>query len=177
MDEPLICSKCDECKRKQEEFRNRQQAERFDMINSLFEVYIEKNNEQLQDSVYLNADLLDLAIISYYDDIYRYKEYSNVKYADRHKQAAYTLKWLSKMKPIQIKEGYSANKYALNVNGSFAIFVSLTFLRTEVAKNISDSYLNFLLYSCLYRNISGKLFAGSFYLLECNTIEEEDVIG
>ncbi|MCX6225954.1 MAG: hypothetical protein NTV01_14580, partial [Bacteroidia bacterium] len=97
----------------------------------------------------------------------RYKDYSKADYADRHKQAAYSIKWISKLKPIQLTIEATINKSALLVNSSFALFVGFSFLDQNVFTQISPKLFQHLLYTTHYRNISGKQLATSLYILEC----------
>jgi hypothetical protein len=166
VDEINSCSKCAKCKETEQKERKQKESDRFQTIKKLFDVFLKKNHILLTDSVYLNEDLLTLTVKSYYDDIYRFKDYSGSKHADRHKQVAYTIKWISKIKPIQIKPGFSANKHSLLVNSSFAIFVGFIFLDPIISENIPTPFLEHLIYSTLYRDISGKQLAGTIYLIE-----------
>ena len=155
-----------------ESSREIQEKDRFNSLKNQFFNFIEKNKE-IQDYVYLNEDLLNIVVGSYFDDIYRFKEYSNSNFADNHKQAAYTIKWISKIKPIQINKNAPPEKKILVVNSFFALFAGFSFLNENVTNTISTSYLIHLAYSTLYRNISGRQLASTLYALECCALNKK----
>jgi len=142
-----------------------QERERFDTIMELYDGFIEDNPE-IKDSVYLNKDLLGLVIGSYFDDIYRYKLYSHTERADNHKQGAYIIKWISKIRPIQILPDREATKELLFINSSFAVFVGFSFLKLNVFDVIEPQLYKFFLYETQYREISAKTYAGLLYAIE-----------
>ncbi len=137
-------------------------------IIQLFDDFISIYDKEISSVFYLNIDLLDAALKSYYDDIYRFKEYSGSEWADRHKQAGYSVKWLSKFKPIQIiKEETNIDfDTTLTINQVFSLLVAFSFLNGNVTNNISDEYYDNLIYYLTYRNFSGKELSSIFYLLE-----------
>ena len=173
VEEIKSCSKCKDCERAQQDERTEQESKRIIVIKSLFDKFLKKNQLLLENSVYMNNDLLELVVKSYYDDVYRFKDYTGSEMADRHKQAAFTIKWISKIKPIQIKEGSKANKYILMVNSSFAVFLGFSFFDPVVSKKVSAPFLQHLIYSTLYRNISDKQLAASLYLMEVSVLREQ----
>jgi hypothetical protein len=140
------------------------ERERFDTLVSLYNDFITTRNTG--HAVYLNKDLLALAITSYFDDIYRFKKYTHSERADQHKQAAYLIKWISKIRPIQISPNTVVNRRILLINSSFAIFVGFSFLSLKAANSITPKYYKHLLYMCQYRNISGRQLASTLYVLE-----------
>lgn len=77
---------------------------------------------------YLNTRILRMAVESYYCDLYRLKFFRNVEWADEHKKAAYTIKWLSVLRPIQIHRGAETDMSLLMVNGHYAVMAGLTLL-------------------------------------------------
>jgi len=145
--------------------RTEQERERFDTIVELYDEFI---NETLDTKtcVYLNKDLLAIVIGSYFDDIYRYKLYSHSKRADNHKQGAYIIKWISKIRPIQILPNVEATKELLFINASFAVFVGFSFLKINVFETVEPNFYKHLIYETQYRNISGKNYASILYSIE-----------
>jgi hypothetical protein len=117
----------------------------------------------------LNESLLFIAAKAFFDDIYKYKVYSGSERVEPYKSAGYTLKWLSKIRPIQINSapGHTIPKAAIQINGFYALSCALSYLDIElndVARN--KKLIEDLLYNSLYRNISGKSYAITFKLLE-----------
>ena len=100
-----------------------------------------KQPELIKVAAYLNEGLLRLAIGSYYDDIHKYKEYSGSEWANKHKQAAYTIKWIVNFKPVQIREEYDneefLNREIVDINLIFASMCGFSFLDEKVINLIS----------------------------------------
>lgn len=116
--------------------------------------------------IYLSKELLHCAINAYFDDICKYKAYAGSEFADRHKQAAYTMIWISRFKPIQIMEGAKINTTFLTVNEAFAIFAGLMFLKPSVINGMTESFYNHLIYTLTYRETGGRSLATILYLME-----------
>ena len=161
-------------------------------IIKLFKKFIERKAEIVKNAVYLNNGLLHLAVSSYYDDIHRYKDYSGSQWANNHKQAAYTIKWIVKFKPVQIKENFDKpeflNNEILDINIIFALFCGFSFLDKSIIKLIVDekkkvdkynllpiekreseekqSFYDKLLYNLRYRYFSGKHLISIFEAME-----------
>ena len=147
------------------EERTEQERERFDTIIELYNGFVEENPD-MKTSVYLNEDLLGIVIGSYFDDIYKYKLYSHSERANNHKQGAYIIKWISKIRPIQILPNIKVTEELLFINASFAIFVGFSFLELNVFDTIEPDFYKHLIYEAQYRNISGKNYASILYLIE-----------
>jgi len=148
-----------------EEEQIQQKRERFDTITELYKDFIEEIPD-VESFVYLNKELLGIVIGSYFDDIYKYKLYSHSERADRHKQGAYIIKWISKIRPIQILPNIEATKELLFINASFAIFVGFSFLNLNVFDTIEPHFYKHLVYEAQYREISGKSYASLLYAIE-----------
>ena len=122
------------------------------------------------------GDLLYIALKSYFDDIEKFKQYSGSNLADQHKQAAFAIKWISKVKPIQIKPNTNTeyyNKHIIMFNSLFAILLGSTFLLEVIPDNIPSGYYEHLIYTTLYREVDAKQLAGVMFLLEKYTIENQ----
>ena len=166
---------------------------REDSIIKQFEIFKSRQPKIVKEAVYLNKGLLRFVVKSYFDDILRYKDYSGAERANSHKQAAYTIKWITKFKPIQIKEEYdnpeSFNEVILDINLIFALTSGFAFLDRKVidfiAKEKKDidnfnkslspedikdkaklSFYNKLLYNLRYRSFTGKHLTSIFEALE-----------
>jgi len=149
--------------------RTKQERERFETIVELYHEFINETPDT-KPHVYLNKDLLAIVVGSYFDDIYRYKLYSHSKRADNHKQGAYIIKWISKIRPIQILPNVEATKEILFINSSFAVFVGFSFLKINVFDTIEPNFYRHLIYETQYRNISGKNYASILYSIEKMTL-------
>lgn len=122
--------------------------------------------KEYTDCLYLCKELLHCAVNAYFDDICKYKAYAGSEFADRHKQAAFTMIWISRFKPIQIIEGAKINTTFLTINEAFAIFAGLMFLNPTVIKGMTESFYNHLIYTLTYRKIEARALATSLYLME-----------
>lgn len=150
------------------EIRKCQIEQRMETLKKLYSLLIENYDKDISQSVYLNDVLLYATVSSYYDDIYRFKDYSCSKWADNHKQAGYTIKWISKFRPIQISSKSTlVDQTILTINAVYALFAGFSFLDRKVSESITSHYYNHLIYLLIYRNISGKQLASLFYVLEC----------
>ena len=150
-----------------EDTRKEQVLNRCSTLVALYQEFINKYNDPHRGSVYLNKDLLYIVVESYFDDIYRYKEYSGSERADQHKQAGYTIKWISRIRPIQLNQDTLIDKQTLFINSSFAIYCGFSFLDLKIADTITPHFFKHLLYITQYRQLSGKQLATMFYVLEC----------
>jgi hypothetical protein len=119
--------------------------------------------------IQLNESLLFLAAKAYFDDIYKFKIYSGSEKAEPYKLAGYTLKWIAKIKPLQLicPPKYTVPDAAMQINGFYAIACAVSHLNIELEDvTAQEKLIKDLLYNTLYRNISGKSYAITFRLLE-----------
>lgn len=93
----------------------------------LFEQIYNEHIEQWR-GCYLNPYLLREAVESYYCDIYRLKFFRSVNRINEHKKAAYTMKWLARIRPVQVHPGFGADMTTLMANAYFALVAGLTLL-------------------------------------------------
>jgi hypothetical protein len=159
---------------------------RNDTIQKQFNKFIEKRTD-LRNFVYLNDVLLNSAVKSYYYDIHKYKDFSDSMWANNHKQAAYTIKWLVRFRPVQIKENIKDLSIS-EINLRFALFCGFVFLDTKITDLIAKdkretdlyntgkeddkkkrSFLDTLLYDLRYRQLSGKKLTLVFEALQLAT--------
>lgn len=141
-----------------------------DRYETLKRLYVDEFSVGLGDeyssNLFLCKELLHCAVNAYFDDIYKYKAYAGSEYANRYKQAAYTMIWISRFKPIQIKEGAKIDTTYLTINEAFAIFAGLMFLQPAVVDGMTKSFYDHLIYTLTYRDINGRLLATILYLME-----------
>ncbi len=126
------------------------------MFSELYEIFNQGLEESIGNSIYLNKELLHCAVVAYFDDIEKYKAYAGSQFANKYKQAAFTLKWISRFKPIQIKEYVSTIHPLITINASFALFCGFSFLTPKVVDSITPEFYDKLIYNLTYRNILGK---------------------
>jgi len=195
--EPDIKNLKDGIKDKVDELIRKKTYLREDSLKKQFNRFIALQTETVQKAVYLNNALLHLVVRSYYDDIHRFKDYSGSMWANRHKQAAYTIKWIVRFKPVQIRQEFDNEKYIdneiLDINLTFALMCGFSFLGRKVIDLISsekkevdtynlslssekkesekrESFYDKLLYDLRYRPYSGKQMISIFEALELRTL-------
>ena len=152
-------------------------------LHAQFNAFVKK--KELENKVYLNIDLLHAVVKSYYDDIHRYKHFAYAERANSLKQAAYTIKWIAKFRPIQIQEGTYVSLPIFDVNLIFALICGFSLLDRKIIDLImkdkaktdyenkmkkeedrDDSFYDKLLYIIRYRPLSGRQLASMFEALE-----------
>jgi len=135
---------------------------------SIFRIYEKLQNKyEWSGRMYLNLDILRIAVESYLHDLYRFSDYHGSEFADNHKRGAYIIKWISKLRPVHFfhdQKNLSALEYLSN--NILAVFAGLGHLQDVALVDVSDRYFDHLFYTSLYRNIDGLQLASTFYVLE-----------
>jgi len=122
----------------------------------------------LPQGVYLNQDLAANCVERYFLDVDNTKTTHDIAYADAHKRAAFSLKWVVRIRPVQIERGVQVKeKDVLLINELFALFVALEHLKISF-ENIKADYLRNLLFTLRYRDFNPEVMASEMYLLEQN---------
>ena len=98
-----------------------------EIANAIKEIFFDN-----ADDIYLNNALLLGSIESYFIDLNRAKAFHEIAYADAHKRAAYTIKWIVKLKPIQVLRSKGIERKHLLANEIFALIAGLSFLEIEI---------------------------------------------
>ena len=138
----------------------------FTPLRDYDDVFSKNIREEYSSHLFLSKELLHCAVSAYFDDIQRFKNYAGSTYADSHKQAAYTMLWISRFKPIQLLATAEVDTTFLTINEAFAIFAGLTFLDDSVAECMSKDFYKHLVYTLVYRNIDAKGLASLLYVAE-----------
>ncbi|MBF0476968.1 MAG: hypothetical protein HQK59_14285, partial [Deltaproteobacteria bacterium] len=80
----------------------------------------------------LNIPILRHCVECYFADINRTKDFHKITWADQHKCAAYTIKWITKLRPLQTRSTcLNFDEKILQANEIFAITTGLTFLQLK----------------------------------------------
>lgn len=141
------------------------EEKRLRRLHALVRIYNELC-EHRWPGTFLDREVLMHAVESYFCDMERMKAFHNIALADQHKQAAFTIKWIAKTKPIIIKPGAPSTKGGLLANEVFALTAGLNRLNATV-NNLSDSLLRNLLYTLHYRHLDAEVLATMMYTIEC----------
>lgn len=115
--------------------------------------------------IYLNRALVANCVERYFVDLSQTKDGHDIAYADAHKRAAFTLKWICRIRPVQIDQGTEVGRVQLLINELFAVFVALEFLQVSFA-NIDKNYLRNLMYTLRHRDFDAETLSSEMYLLE-----------
>jgi hypothetical protein len=113
---------------------------------------------------FLNRALLLAACESYFRDIYRRKDFHDIRVADDHKRAGYIVKWLVKFRPIQYRADYISKKVSL-ANEFFALWVASEHLSVNVVE-IPAGVVEHMIYHFRFRAFDADTWALSFFLLQ-----------
>lgn len=122
----------------------------------------------------INHQILFLAAKSYVVDLARFKDYSGSNSISESKKASFTLKWLSRLKPIQIQSYYVTNDDVINkfeqsfidLNFYLALECSLRMLNDINTQKLPSHIIDELIYNMTFRSISGRQYALVFDLIK-----------
>jgi hypothetical protein len=104
----------------------------------------------------VNDNLISAAVIDYFADIVRLKDFHNIEYTNREKIFAYTSYWLYRRKPIQLI-GLQPDEARAHINEAFiSAFVSDAILEISGGKYISGNIREHLFYHLKYRLVEAK---------------------
>jgi len=140
-------------------------------IHSLVKVY-HKWFDEWKSWLFLSHHVLTSCIESYYIDIERLKGlHHNSKWADSHKRAGFTMKWISHLRPVQITSytgsiSTADRKIILTANDFYVFWSGMSFLNVN-STQLTDDMIKNCVYSLRYRPISGELLSTQAYLIEC----------
>jgi hypothetical protein len=170
----ISCPKCDDCKKAINEQKEKYTSERVTWLGKEITKYITSYPyNSVSKYVSLNRSFLEFAVRSCIEDLARYTVFSNSEKPDRHKEAAYLIKWLTSSKPIQVddyknntKLTFDQKNLLFHVNITFAAKIGLSMLGNNAIDHCPSNYYNYLIYTLKFRKISGRILAGDLYLIE-----------
>ena len=134
---------------------------RYDLLCSLMREFIAR--EGIETLVYVSKAVLWKVILDYFADIHRLKDFHNINKVNQDKITAYTLYWLIRRKPIQIREE-ADEESASFVNERFAVSYlqmclfgdDLTTLVSPVKQYEHENFFKTLQYFVKYRNADAQ---------------------
>ncbi len=131
----------------------------------------ETYNEHLDQwpGVHLNHYLLREAVESYFCDIYRLKFFRPVNRINKQKQAAYTMKWLARIRPVQLIDGFGADVPTIMVNAYFALVAGLTLLDVDHGAKDNewwDTFITEMTYLLHYHSVSVETLTQALCVLK-----------
>ena len=131
-------------------------AHRYIIILEKIQKFIKKDN--IENNVDYSFRLLKAAIVDYFVDIARVKQFHDIEIINSEKIYAYTAYWLLKRKPLQIKIPYDGCEF---VNEKFITSYIMSVISAE--KNVTKlwgnnptmkTFQSLLFYNLKYRSVS-----------------------
>jgi hypothetical protein len=144
------------------------ETKRLVRLHALVRIYNDVCAPRWQNTL-LDKDILLHCVESYVCDLERTKAFHDILLADQHKQAAFTIKWLAKTRPIIVRPGAPQTKASLLANEVFALTAGLNWLKASPS-DLSDSLLRNLLYTLHYRSLDAEVLATLMYAIECGLV-------
>lgn len=121
--------------------------------------------------IYLNRELLRESVENYFCDLYRLKFFRDIDNADAHKQAAFTMKWIAKTRPIQIVQGRKiTQKRIILANEIYAFYAGINFLPSCRQSALSHNYIVNLIYVLHNHAIDPVCLASEMYAIDCGIL-------
>ena len=115
----------------------------------------------------LNRIVLHNIVVSYFDDVNRHKDFHGTDRVDDVKQAAFTMKWIAKLRPIQFScEESEVSQQILFINEIFAVRCGLSFMKISPS-NLPDQLYEDLLYTLRYRHMDERMLFVWLSTLKC----------
>ncbi|MGB0683871.1 MAG: hypothetical protein ACPGOV_14255 [Magnetovibrionaceae bacterium] len=134
-------------------------------INSFFLNFHSGLPSAVRSATYLSKAKLLMAVMSYYIDIDRLKDFhmgESDRLVNRYKVAAYTAKWLVKLSPIQLDEDRDRqclhHHITLVMNAAFALCVLCHFANIN-PNTVGHTVAKELMYNLHYRLLEADLLA------------------
>lgn len=123
--------------------------------------------------VVLNYRLLREAIGHCICDLDRLTTFRGMDSADSHKRAAYLIKWLAKVKPVQPvisrNQAVASPKYSRRVamaNDYFAIYFGIGELDGFGRRELSDKYIDNMAYLLHHHSVDADFLSSELYVLD-----------
>ena len=120
--------------------------------NRLKQLYMEMDtfikSNKLEDKVFVHQMALNHAVMDYFSDIQRLKDYQGITHINDVKIKAYETFWLLKRRPLQLKEQLEDDKW-LHVNEKFLLARLAAFMLREdinmpLTKQKKESFTKYL---------------------------------
>lgn len=134
-------------------------------LGSWHSYYLE-NIEPNFEKIFLNQNILRLAVERYFRKLACVKIYHGIKYGDAHKRAAFTMVAIADAHPIQLATDINLTESTILINEWYGLQLGLSQMDVDVAK-ISRRYLRNLVYLLNYRKSEEELLSSCMYLIDC----------
>lgn len=109
------------------------------------------------DKVYINTDLLGQAVLNYFEDVDRLKEFEGIERTNEDKIYGYETFWLLRDKPIQVTDNSMPYEYLyINEKVFTCILISKMLREVKISPDSKNSrlmiFLKLLYYNFKFRN-------------------------
>jgi len=141
--------------------------EREEVLNEMFLELLSsvwEENHPKQRHCSMNRTLLLTVVESYFREIDVKKTVHGIEFADPHKRAAFTAKWLLKFRPIQFLTEHPHEDFIL-ANEEFAFIVACAMLEVNF-ENVPDSLMEHCLYHFRNHTYDPESWACTFFLID-----------
>jgi len=135
------------------------------------EPFVEHHYVGKHELVLIEKHLL-MASKSYFDDIYKFKYYTDSDRVAKYKKASFTMKWIAKYKPIHIQVNAKYSKRievtALKINYLFALKCACAHISDTFFFQLMErkDITRVIFYNLNFREICGKGYALTFKLMD-----------
>ncbi|TGL25076.1 hypothetical protein EHQ47_03840 [Leptospira bourretii] len=134
------------------------------------------------DYFFVSDELIEEAVIDYFADLVRLKDFHDIEKAQPQKVAAYTSYWVFRRKPIQLKKPIEddllisfPNIKFLNESFAYTLLINLVF---DERKRINDSnprygiFRDLIMYNFQYRQLNSQILELVIVALSTNPNKE-----
>lgn len=136
---------------------------RFMDLNQAYVDFINRNN--IADKVIINSFMLAHAVMDYFTDITRLKEFHKIDFTNTYKTMAYEISWLLRRKPIQVLKDYEEE--LVYINEKFILSYVMNFIITNkesvryqdlsnVRQQCFNGFIESLYYHLKYRDCGAQ---------------------
>lgn len=136
---------------------------RFMDLNQAYVDFI--NSENIADKVTINSFMLIHAILDYFTDITRLKDFHKIDFTNSYKTMAYEISWLLRRKPIQVIA--DQQEELVYINEKFILSYAINFITTtkesiryqdlsEIRRQCFNGFIESFYYHLKYRNCSAQ---------------------
>lgn len=146
-------------------------SDRYRYLYDKMKKYIEER--KCQDILVINEGLLQQAVMDYFTDVYRLKEFHKIDHINMTKIVAYEVHWLLKRKPIQLPGYVQESKYVYANEGFLTTFIAHELLTPEEKSLLSEQekqdflkLLRHINYHLKYRSIDKQTLELMFLSFE-----------
>lgn len=142
-------------------FSSEKIEQRYDFLKSLMMAYIDR--EKLEDQVFIERHLLEHVLLDYFADIQRLKEFHNIGKINADKITAYSIYWILRRKPLQVKNNTDTDVSFVNERFVVSYLQSVLFdedqtiLISPQRKLDHDNFFRTFLYAAKYREMTPQM--------------------